>query len=188
MTPADTALLVIDVQEKLMPILPRAKELIRNIAFLIDAAKVMDIPVFATEQYTKGLGPTVADLAARLPRRFEKMAFSCCGVAELTHALHLDARPRVLLTGIMAHVCVLQSALDLLGAGFRVYAAADAVAATDDVDHTYALRRLEQAGAILTTSESAAFEWVGGAGTPEFKQISRLVQERMRAARDESSQ
>jgi nicotinamidase-related amidase len=93
------------------------------------------------------------------------------------------ARPKVLLTGIMTHVCVMQSALDFLAEGFRVYIAADAVAASDELDHEYGLHRMERAGVILTTSEAAAFEWVGKAGTPEFKVVSRLVQERMTACK-----
>ena len=92
-----------------------------------------------------------------------------------------EARPKVVLAGIETHVCVLHTALDLLALGFRVFLAVDAVGARYAVDHETALRRLEQAGAILTTVEGCAFEWVGGAGHAKFKEISRLVQERMKA-------
>jgi nicotinamidase-related amidase len=178
MSAADTGLVVIDVQEKLMPIVPRAKALIRNIAFLLDAAKALAIPVQATEQYPRGLGPTVAELAARLPQRHDKLDFSCCGVPAVVEFFHREARPKLLVTGMMTNVCVLHSVLDLLAEGFRVYVAADAVAASDEFDHEIALGRMEQAGAILTTAETAAFEWCGRAGTPEFKTVSKLVQER----------
>src|SRR5262249_58157935 len=95
--------------------------------------------------------------------------------------LHMGARPKVVLAGIETHVCVLGTALDLLALDFRVYIAVDAVGSRFALDHEVALRRLEQAGAILTTSETCVFEWVGGADHPKFKQISLLVQERMKA-------
>jgi nicotinamidase-related amidase len=180
MSAADTGLLVIDVQEKLMAKIPEATALIDNIAFLIDCARLLDMPVQATEQYPRGLGPTVAELAKRLPERPEKVAFSSCAVPTVPENFQREARPKVLLAGIETHVCVQHTALDLMAAGFRVYIAADAVASRYSTDHKFALRRLERAGAIVTTTESAAFEWVGTAAAPKFKEISRLVQERMK--------
>jgi nicotinamidase-related amidase len=181
MSAADTALLVIDVQEKLMVKIPQADALVHNLAFLIDAARLLKMPVVATEQYPRGLGPTVPELAQRLPERPDKVAFSCCAVPSVVHGFRTGARPKVLLAGIEAHVCVLQTALDLLAQDFRVFVAADAVGSRYAVDREFALRRLEQAGAVVTTSEAAVFEWVGGAGHPQFKQISALIQERMKA-------
>lgn len=181
MSAADTGLLVIDVQEKLMAKIPAADAVIRNIAFLIDSARLLGMPVAATEQYPKGLGPTVAELARRLPERPDKVAFSCCAIPAVVEGFRRAARPKILLAGIETHVCVLQTALDLLALDFRVFVAADAVASRYAGDREFALRRLERAGAVLTTSETAVFEWVGGAGSPHFKEISRLVQERMKA-------
>ncbi|HEV3257809.1 MAG TPA: hydrolase [Gemmataceae bacterium] len=180
MSSADTGLLVIDVQEKLMVKIPAAAAVVRNIAFLVDVARLLGMPVQATEQYPKGLGPTVPELASRLPTRPEKLAFSCCAIPAVADGFHRAARPKVVLAGIETHVCVQQTALDMLAQGFRVYIPADAVASRYPVDHEYALRRLEHAGAILTTAETAVFEWLGGAGSPRFKDISRLVQERMK--------
>lgn len=177
---ADTALLVIDVQEKLLPKIYNADAIERNIAFLIDCARLLSMPVLATEQYPKGLGQTVACLAERLPNRPDKVAFSCTAVPSVVETLHREARPKVVLAGLEAHVCVLQTALDLLTQDFRVYVAADAVGSRYAIDHDFALRRLEQAGAILTTSETIAFECVGTARHPAFKGISALVQERMK--------
>jgi nicotinamidase-related amidase len=177
----ETALLVVDVQDKLMAKIPSAATLIRDIAFLIDAACLVGVEVLATEQYPRGLGSTVAPLAERVPARPDKVAFSCCAVPGLSAGLRQRGRSRVLLAGIEAHVCVLHTALDLLGDSFRVYVAADTTASRFPSDHTIALRRLEQAGAILTTAEMAVFEWVGGSAHPRFKQISALVQERMKA-------
>jgi nicotinamidase-related amidase len=180
MSPADTALLVIDVQDKLLPLIPAQAGMVSNIAFLIDAARLLEIPVTATEQYPKGLGPTTAELAKRVPQRPDKTVFSCCAIPSVVEGFRRAARPKVLLTGIETHVCVLNTALDLLNLDFRVYVAVDAVAARFAIDHDVALRRLEKAGVILTTSEAAVFEWVGGAGHPQFKAISQLVQQRMK--------
>ncbi len=180
MTAGDTALLVIDVQQKLMVKIPAADRLIANIGFLIDAARLLDVPVTATEQYPKGLGPTVADLARRVPARPDKTAFSCCAIPSVVEGFRRGARTKVLLAGIESHVCVLQTALDLLSLDFRVYIPTDAVASRYPVDHDMALRRLEKAGAVLTTAETAVFEWTGGSSHPKFKPISALVQERMK--------
>jgi nicotinamidase-related amidase len=180
MSAADTALLVIDVQDKLLSLIPGRAALVRNIAFLIDGARLLEMPVAATEQYPKGLGPTTPELAKRLPERPDKVAFSSCAVPSVTEGFRRAARPKVLLTGMETHVCVLNTALDLLNLDFRVYLAVDAVAARFALDHDTALRRLEQAGVILTTAETALFEWVGGAGHPQFKAISKLVQDRMK--------
>ena len=140
MSAGDTGLLVIDVQEKLLPKVHDAKALVRNIAFLIDGARLLNMPVQATEQYPKGLGATVPELAGRLPERPDKVAFSSCAVGSVVEAFHRAARPKVVLAGIETHVCVLHTALDLLAADFRVYVAADAVGSRYAVDHEYALR------------------------------------------------
>jgi nicotinamidase-related amidase len=183
MSSADTGLLVIDVQEKLVRLIPASDRMIRNIAFLVDGARILEMPVQATEQYPKGLGTTVAELAGRIPERPDKVAFSCCAIPAVVENFRRAARPKVVLAGIETHVCVLQTALDLLALDFRVYVAVDAVSSRTAVDHDAALRRMERAGAILTTAETAVFEWVGGAGSPRFKDISRLVQERMKSLR-----
>jgi nicotinamidase-related amidase len=180
MAPEETAVLVIDVQEKLMPKIEGADALTRNIAFLIDAARLTGVEVFATEQYPKGLGPTVSELAQRVPQRPDKLTFSSCGVPNFTDDLRRKGRSRVLLVGIEAHVCVLNTALDLLAEGFRVYLAVDAVGSRYAVDRDTAIRRLELAGVIPTTVETAVFEWIGGATHPNFKKLSILVQERMK--------
>lgn len=185
MSAADTGLLVIDMQEKLLPFIHNSHALVRDVAFLIDAASLLGLTVQATEQYPKGLGPTTPELARRLPHRPDKTAFSCCAIPEVVETFHRQARPRVVLCGIEAHVCVMNTALDLLALDFRVYVAADAVGARFPRDAEVALRRLEQAGAILTTAEMCAFEWTGGSSHPKFKEISRLVQERMKAIQEQ---
>jgi nicotinamidase-related amidase len=176
----DTGLLVIDVQGKLIPKIHAADAVVRNIAFLIDAARILAMPVQATEQYPKGLGSTIPELARRLPERPDKVAFSSCAVPSVVETFRRAARPNIVLAGIETHVCVLHTALDLLAGGFHAYVPVDAVGSRYVVDHDTALRRLEHAGAVLTTTETCVFEWVGGAGHPQFKAISRLVQERMK--------
>ncbi len=180
MSAGDTGLLVVDVQEKLLPKILRCAQVEANIGFLIDAARLLEMTVQCTEQYPKGLGGTVASLAAKLPERPDKVAFSSCAVPSVIETFHRTARPKIVVCGIETHVCILHTTLDLLAADFRVYLPIDAVGARYEIDHATALRRLEQAGAILTTTEGCLFEWVGGAGHPKFKDISRLVQERMK--------
>jgi nicotinamidase-related amidase len=181
MSAADTGLLVIDVQEKLLPKILHAERLVRNIAFLIDGARLLDMPVQATEQYPRGLGPTVPELAKRLPERPDKTGFSSCAIPSIADNFQRAARPKIVLAGIESHVCVLHTALDLLALDFRVYVAVDAVSARYAIDHDIALRRLESAGAVLTTAEGCLFEWLGGSDHPKFKAASALVQERMKA-------
>jgi len=180
MSATDTGLLVIDVQEKLVPKLFDPVALVRNIAFLLDAAHLLHVPVQCTEQYPSGLGATVPELASKLPERLDKVAFSSCAVPGVVQKFHREARPKIVLCGIETHVCVLHTALDLLALNFRVYVAVDAVASRYRIDHDIALRRLEQSGVILTTSEMCVFEWIGSAGHPQFKAISQLIQERMK--------
>jgi hypothetical protein len=144
---------------------------------LIDGAKVLGVPAVATEQYPQGLGPTMPELANRLGPIPEKLTFSCGGCPEMLAALRGRGIHKILVAGIEAHVCVQQTVLDLLADGYRVYLAADAVASRFSVDREFALRRMESAGATLTTTEAGLFEWCEVAGTPEFKQISALIRE-----------
>ena len=136
----EAALLVIDVQEKLIVKISGAAAMVHNIAFLIDGARLLNVPVAATEQYPKGLGPTVAQLAERLPDRPHKVAFSSCAIASVPEAFRRQGRSRIVLAGIESHVCVLNTALDLLAAGFRVYLAVDALGSRFAIDHETALR------------------------------------------------
>ncbi len=178
MSPDDTALLVVDVQEKLIPLVPEHKRLVWNIRRLLDGAQALGVPALVTEQYPQGLGGTVAELAQRLPMPApSKVAFSCAACAPAMEALAATGAHRVLVCGIESHVCVQQTALDLIAAGYRVYLAVDAMGARHAIDHDMALRRLELSGAVLTTTEAALFEWCREAGTPQFKEVSRLVRE-----------
>src|SRR5262249_33801953 len=157
----------VDVQEKLVPKIHDHAALVRNIAFLIDAAKIVDVPAVVTEQYPRGLGPTIAVLAENLPTpRPDKVAFSACAVAPLFADLKAQGKSRFVVVGIETHVCILNPALDLLAAAFRVYLPVDAVGSRFPIDHDTALARLAAAGAILVTSETVLFEWLRGADHP----------------------
>jgi nicotinamidase-related amidase len=173
----DTALLVVDVQEKLLPLIPGSAQLVWNIRRLLDGAAALGVRTLATEQYPQGLGPTTAELAQRLANIPAKLAFSCGECGELFSGLADQGIWKILVCGIETHVCVSQTVHDLLGEGFRVYVAADAVGARGPLDHEMALRRMDSAGATLTTTEAALFEWCERAGSPEFKKISALVRE-----------
>jgi len=173
----DAALVVVDMQAKLLPLIPGHQRLIWNVRRLIDGAKVLSVPIGATEQYPQGLGPTQPELAQRLGAIPAKLAFSSCECGEIFTAWRDKGIWKILVCGIETHVCVGQTVHDLLGEGFRVYVAVDAVGARGPIDHDIALRRMDSAGATLTTTEAALFEWCGRAGSPEFKQISQLVRE-----------
>lgn len=172
----DTALVVVDVQQKLIPLVRGSARIMWNIERLLAGAEILGVSRIATEQYPKGLGSTIESLANCVDETHEKIAFSAAGCAPFALFTEQGVR-RVLLVGIETHVCVQQTALDLLAAGFRVYVAVDAVGARYDVDHDIALRRMEISGAVLTTAEAALFEWCEIAGTPRFKQISQLVRQ-----------
>ncbi len=173
----DTALLVVDVQDRLLRVIPHRELLVWNIRRLIDGAKLLGLPTTATEQYPQGLGKTAAVLAERLGEIPAKVMFSCRECSDLFGGFADHGRQKVLVVGIETHVCVQQTVLDLLSEGFRVYVAVDAVGSRHELDYRIAIQRMESAGTTLTTTEAALFEWCEVAGTPEFKQISLLVRE-----------
>lgn len=172
-----TALLLIDVQERLLPVMRGAQELEQRIGIAVEGARALELPLAVTEQYPKGLGHTVATLASRLDGipPVEKASFSCCGVDGVERWLAEHAPQTLLIAGIETHVCVLQTCRDLLERGITPAVLADCVGARHEHDHLIALERLRDGGATITTLESALFELTGVSGTPLFKQISALV-------------
>ena len=177
MNAIDTGLLVVDAQEKLLAVIPERARIVWNIRRLLDAAAILGVPIAGTEQYPDKLSPTVPELKERIGHAPDKLAFSACVCGEIFERWSSDARDRVLVCGIETHVCVAQTAFDLTAAGFAVYVAVDAVGSRQKIDQDTALRRMESAGIILTTTEAAMFELCRTAGTPEFKQISALAKE-----------
>jgi len=172
----DTALLVIDVQEKLIPAINGSAAIVWNVRRLLAGARTLGLPCFVTEQYPQGLGSTVSDLALAAPR-FAKLSFSAAGCRECIDYLKQQNVFRVLLCGLETHICIQQTALDLLSEGWRVYVAVDAVGSRHALDHETALRRIDASGGVLTTTEAALFEWCRVAGTAAFKEISKLARE-----------
>ena len=175
-------LLVVDVQEKLIPSIHQGDELVQSCSRLIRSAKILGVPVAVTEQYPKGLGTTIAALADLLDKPAEKLRFSCAEVLNWSTATDpassSEDRFQIVVCGIEAHVCVLQTVLDLIAQGFQVFVPADAVSSRRELDWKFALDRMASSGAVICTLESVLFEWCEVSGTPEFKQISQLVKER----------
>lgn len=174
-----TALLVIDIQDKLVAAMDpeEAQKAIEATCRMVKGFEILGCPVWITEQYPRGLGPTVPSLqeyASRLGT-LEKLGFSCCSDLPLTAGLREKGIRSVVLAGMETHVCVLQTALDLLLEGFHVHVAADAVLSRHAGNRLAGLEFIRQAGGTITTSEIALFQLTGRAGTPEFKEISRLV-------------
>lgn len=172
----DTALLVVDVQEKLMPHIANHEKIIPNISRLVDAAKLCAIPVVATEQYPKGLGATIAEVGDRLSDPcLEKLTFSCVGDEAVRTQLSKLSRPKILLCGVETHVCIQQTAFDLMSEGYTVFLALDAISSRHEEDRQVALRRMESHGVIVTTVEACLFEWCQQAGTDLFREVRKLV-------------
>jgi nicotinamidase-related amidase len=176
----NSVLVVVDMQSRLTQVMPEqeAAAMATNSIRLLEAAKILDVPVLLTEQYPKGLGPTVAEILEHLPqtaRVFDKTGFSCCAAEGFNQALATSGRAQVILVGQEAHVCVLQTALELLHHGYRVYAVEDAICSRK-VEHKFnALRRMRQHGATIVCYESVLFEWLKDARHADFKTISSLL-------------
>jgi len=174
-------LIVIDVQEKLAPAMNQSLygQLILHVNLLIQGFKSLDLPIIATEQYSKGLGHTVAELSGATDHEcIEKMAFSCCGDEKFIAALEKTGAKQVVIVGMEAHVCVFQTVLDLLDRGYVVHLVSDAVCSRFESDYANAIRTSARAGAVITTTETALFQLVKVAGTDGFKAISKLVRQR----------
>jgi nicotinamidase-related amidase len=172
----DCRLLIVDVQEKLIPHIAGAAGMIGCCRRLIEAARLFGLPVAATEQYPHGLGHTVPELRELLDPPPEKLRFSSAEVIGWPPAAEQDDnRDKVIVAGIEAHVCVQQTVLDLMSLGYRVYVPADSVASRNRFDWEFALRRMADSGAVITTTEAILFEICEVAGTPEFKEVRRLV-------------
>jgi nicotinamidase-related amidase len=177
LTRSQTGLLVIDIQERLLPAIFEKETVLQNAVRLVKGMQALKVPTWVTEQYRKGLGPTVPELVDAIPgfTAREKMAFSVCGTPGLMESLRAEKVSNLILCGIEAHVCVCQSALDLLEAGFRPCVVADAVSSRTAANRQLGLERLRAAGAVVVSTEMVLFELLERAGTEEFKQILPLV-------------
>lgn len=172
-----TVLVVIDFQEKLLPTIPVADEVLPQAIKLIRFARELAIPILWTEQYPQGLGNTAPEIAAELEglTAIEKTSFGCMGDAGFARALADTGRTQLLLTGVETHVCVMQTALAAVEQGYEVYVPRDAAASQEKRQYKAALRRMERAGVVLGLTQMMLFELLGEAGTPEFKKALPLL-------------
>jgi nicotinamidase-related amidase len=175
-----TTLVLIDVQERLFPAMDsdHREEVMRNLKVLAATTQRLRLPTMVTEQYPKGLGHTLPEMKAALPsglEPIEKVAFSCWRVEPFRSRLTASGARQVLLGGIEAHVCVLMSALDLLAAGYGVHVVADAVTSRTQANWRLAMDYLRQAGAVVTTTETALFQLLGQADSDNFRELARLI-------------
>jgi nicotinamidase-related amidase len=168
-------LVVIDIQEKLLSAIPTREELVRNARTLIHLAKILDIPVLVTTQYSKGLGATVPEIAELLKavKVIDKMDFGCFGHEEFRNALRdlPGHRTTVLLCGTESHICVMQTALGSLENGYMVHIASDAVGSRTDWNWRLGLERMEQAGCVISSTEMMMYELLRRSGTAQFKEM-----------------
>jgi len=176
---ATSRLLIVDVQEKLLPAMPDSARLLAGCRLLLGAAGVFQVPICVTEQYPQGLGATVGELAALCPPAVIKQEFSSWPSLKWPAAGEdASGRFQVVIAGLETHVCVLQTAFDLQSAGYRVFIVADAVASRRDSDRDRALERMQTTGITIVTAESVVFEWCERSDRPEFKALAKLVKDR----------
>ncbi len=173
----NSALLVIDIQERILPVIFESERVVQNTIKLINGFKILNVPVFYTEQYPKGLGPTSSIIKEALGdvEPISKMTFSCSGAGDLFEQFKKKSIEQIVLCGIESHVCVMQTALDLIANGFKVQVTADAVSSRREFDYKIALERLRTNGAEITLTESVLFEMLNVCGTDQFKAISKIV-------------
>lgn len=174
----DSQFVLIDIQEKLCSAMPAPalQAMLRNCGILLQAANLLDVPAIHTEQYPKGLGATLPELAQWLSpmTRVEKTCFSCCEESAFSDQLD-DTRIQIVLAGMEAHVCILQTALQLHEMGRQVFVVEDAVISRNSAHHANAMARLRDRGVIISNTESVVFEWLKVAEGDAFKQIARLI-------------
>lgn len=173
----DAVLVMIDFQERLMPVMRDHEDLEESVCKLVNGIKILGVPVIVTQQYTKGLGPTVPAIAETLGEfsPIEKTDFSAAGELNFLEALNETGKTSIILCGIETHVCVAQTALILLELGYDVFLVEDAVSSRDKQDKKTAIKRMVQAGARPVSIEAVLFELLGSAKAAEFKEISRIV-------------
>ncbi|MFP4060538.1 MAG: hydrolase [Bacteroidales bacterium] len=173
----ESAGLIVDMQEKLMPHMAEEKTILENTRKLIKGLQILDIPVLVTQQYTKGLGETIQPIASIFENfeYFEKLAFSCCDDPSFDMAFRQLNKRFVILAGIESHVCILQTSIDLLEKGYVPVIVEDCITSRKLKDKEIALKRTRDEGAIITTSESVLFELLRYSKIEEFKKISKLV-------------
>jgi len=168
---------IVDMQEPFLRSVWERERLVTNVIILLEAARQFRMPIVPTQQNTDRMGPTIPEIAKKLPSLcvpFDKMCFSCCADNALMSEIQRSGRKQVILCGVEAHICIAQSALDLLAHGLQVHVAADSVSSRNQSNWQLGLNRIDRAGGILTSTESAVYELLEEAGTPEFREMLPL--------------
>lgn len=178
-TRQNTTGLVIDIQERLFPVMGEKDKLLQNCRLLIQGLTTLNIPIVVTQQYTRGLGDTVEGIRSALPgfSYIEKRSFSCCDESAVTGRLEELEAKNVIICGIESHVCVLQTAIDLKEKGYNPVVVADCISSRKTESLELAKERLRFENIMMTSAESILFELTRSSGTPEFKDISNLVKQ-----------
>ncbi len=173
----ETAAVVIDIQERLYPLINGHDSLTKNLVRLITGLKVLEVPLIVTQQYTKGLGETILPVKEAIGEftHIEKQSFSCCGDSVFQEILKKTGKKNIILMGIESHVCVLQTCLDLLENGYQPVLIEDCAGSRFPNDKKIAVKRMRQAGAIISTYESILFELTVVSGTEQFKSIAKII-------------
>jgi nicotinamidase-related amidase len=177
LTAENTVIIAIDFQERLFPVMNAKEKLLQNVVKLIKGAKALEVPVIVTEQYPKGLGPTIPEIKELLPdaRPIEKTCFSCCDNEAFMKTLEALKRRQVLITGIEAHICAYQTAMALARKGYEVQVVTDCVSSREPENKAVAVQKMTAAGLLPASTEMALFEMLKAAGGDKFKQISNIV-------------
>lgn len=170
-----SCLVLIDVQEKLTPHVQEPDTLIKNCKWLIEVANQLEVPVLASEHYSKGLSGTIPELKKLIPEDafMQKVHFSCASDDECLNKIHALGRDQIILIGLEAHVCVLQTAIELLDPTKEIFVVADAISSRSKKDMKMGLQRMRNHGVNIVTKEMVFFEWLKKAGTDEFRELSK---------------
>ncbi|HXX53735.1 MAG TPA: hydrolase [Thermodesulfovibrionales bacterium] len=173
----DSVLVVVDIQVRLAAVMSERQKVIGNSLHLIEAARILRLPVLLTEQYPKGLGPTVPEIKEALPsyEPIEKLVFGCCGERAFMEALYSIGKRKVILCGMETHVCVLQTCLGLIREGYTVHVVQDAICSRTKENHGIGTEFMRDAGGVLTGTETVLFQLLERAGTEEFKLLSKRI-------------
>ena len=173
----ESVAIIVDIQEKLLPHIHEGEEILTNCLKLVEGLQVLSVPIIITQQYTRGLGPTVPVIVQMIPEfiHIEKISFSCYEEVAFKEKISLLGKQNIILCGIESHVCVLQTCIDLLEAGFKPVVVEDCISSRKSNDKRIAIERMRQEGARITTMESLLFELIRSAGNEIFKRISGIV-------------
>lgn len=173
----NAVLVIVDIQDKLAVVMDQKEKVADNCLHLIETSKLLNIPIVVTEQYPKGLGPTINEIKDALPsyEPLEKVTFDCCRGEGFPEKIASLRKTHIILTGMETHICVLQTCLGLLGKGYFVHLVGDAVCSRKKADYKTGREMMRDAGAVITCTETILFQLLEKAGTPEFREISKRI-------------